>query len=169
MPRHRAPSVPARLLTPALTAAAATGAALSASLFSPTTVEATGPHGGADQQVADQRSADAADPRTAGGHSTNQHAVGGHSSDQPAPSGQPADQDGTDWPPSRSSERHSTHRPGADRLPEGHHRTPMIRLLRPMTSGERQYLNGCRQGYISDNCEQFSVTGLLRHGVNPYR
>ena len=145
MPRHRAPSVPARLLTPALTAAAATGAALSASLLSPTTlspttVGATGPHDDADRQVADQ---------------------------------QPADQDGTDWSPPRSSQRppkrHSSNRPGADRLPERRHRTPLIRLLRPMTSGEQQYRNGCHQGYVSDNCEQFSVTGLLRHGINPYR
>jgi hypothetical protein len=42
----------------------------------------------------------------------------------------------------------------------GHHR-------RPMTSGERQYRNGCRQGYITEDCEQFSVTNLLRRGINP--
>jgi hypothetical protein len=43
-----------------------------------------------------------------------------------------------------------------------HHR------YRPMSSGEAQYRNGCRQGYISDDCEQFSVTNLLRHGIDPY-
>jgi hypothetical protein len=43
-----------------------------------------------------------------------------------------------------------------------HHR------YRPMTSGEEQYRNGCKQGYISDDCEQFSVTNLLRQGINPY-
>jgi hypothetical protein len=37
-----------------------------------------------------------------------------------------------------------------------------------MTSGEEQYRNGCRQGYISDHCEQFSVPGLLDHGIDPY-
>jgi len=42
------------------------------------------------------------------------------------------------------------------------------RRYRPMTSGEEQYRNGCKQGYISDDCEQFSVTNLLRHGINPY-
>jgi hypothetical protein len=42
------------------------------------------------------------------------------------------------------------------------------RRYRPMTSGEEQYRNGCRQGYISDDCEQFSVTNLLRHGIDPY-
>lgn len=41
------------------------------------------------------------------------------------------------------------------------------RRYRPMTSGEEQYRNGCKQGYISDDCEQFSVTNLLRHGINP--
>jgi hypothetical protein len=39
---------------------------------------------------------------------------------------------------------------------------------RPMTSGERQYRNGCRQGYISEDCEQFSVTSLLRRGIDPF-
>jgi len=39
---------------------------------------------------------------------------------------------------------------------------------RPMTSGERQYRNGCRQGYINDDCEQFSVTNLLRRGIDPF-
>jgi hypothetical protein len=37
-----------------------------------------------------------------------------------------------------------------------------------MTSGEEQYRNGCRQGYISDQCEQFSVPSLLDHGIDPY-
>ena len=46
-----------------------------------------------------------------------------------------------------------------------HHTT---RYIRPMTSGERQYRNGCRQGYITEDCERFSVTELLRHGINPY-
>jgi hypothetical protein len=30
-----------------------------------------------------------------------------------------------------------------------------------MTSGERQYRNGCEQGYIAEHCEQFSVEHLL--------
>jgi hypothetical protein len=42
------------------------------------------------------------------------------------------------------------------------------RHYRPMTSGEEQYRNGCRQGYISDQCEQFSVPSLLDHGIDPY-
>ena len=46
-----------------------------------------------------------------------------------------------------------------------HHAT---RYTRPMTSGERQYRNGCRQGYITEDCERFSVTALLRHCINPY-
>lgn len=48
------------------------------------------------------------------------------------------------------------------------HSSSHHRHYRPMTSGEEQYRNGCRQGYISDDCEQFSVTGLLRHGIDPY-
>lgn len=39
---------------------------------------------------------------------------------------------------------------------------------RPMTSGERQYRNGCRQGYITDGCQRFDVTHLLGQGINPY-
>ncbi|MDQ2706816.1 MAG: hypothetical protein M3Z25_03935 [Actinomycetota bacterium] len=40
---------------------------------------------------------------------------------------------------------------------------------RYLTSGERQYRNGCRQGYITDACEQFDVTHLLQRGIDPYR
>ncbi|WP_156935150.1 hypothetical protein [Pseudonocardia spinosispora] len=45
-----------------------------------------------------------------------------------------------------------------------HHRT----LARPMTSGEQQYRNGCKQGYIKQDCDQFTVTHLLRKGINPF-
>ncbi len=38
---------------------------------------------------------------------------------------------------------------------------------RPMTSGERQYRNGCRQGYISEGCERFSIGRLVKRGINP--
>jgi hypothetical protein len=50
-----------------------------------------------------------------------------------------------------------------------HHRDRDRNRDRPMTSGERQYRNGCRQGYISEDCEQFSVTSLLRRGIDPFR
>ncbi|MGQ0480276.1 MAG: hypothetical protein ACT4O0_04510 [Pseudonocardia sp.] len=40
---------------------------------------------------------------------------------------------------------------------------------RPMTSGERQYRNGCRQGYISEGCERFSIGELVKRGINPSR
>jgi hypothetical protein len=52
-----------------------------------------------------------------------------------------------------------------------HHRAvphTVARHLRPMTSGERQYRNGCLQGYISEDCHAFSVTELLRHGISPF-
>ena len=38
---------------------------------------------------------------------------------------------------------------------------------RPMSSGERQYRNGCRQGYIHQGCERFDVSHLLRRGIDP--
>ena len=43
-----------------------------------------------------------------------------------------------------------------------HHR------LRPMTSGEQQYRNGCLQGYITDDCQQFNVPSLTHKGINPF-
>lgn len=39
---------------------------------------------------------------------------------------------------------------------------------RPISSGELQYRNGCRQGYITEDCDQFSVTNLLRRGIDPF-
>ncbi len=39
---------------------------------------------------------------------------------------------------------------------------------RPMSSGERQYRNGCRQGYIVEDCGQYDVPHLLQRGINPY-
>lgn len=39
---------------------------------------------------------------------------------------------------------------------------------RPMSSGERQYRNGCRQGYINQGCERFDAAHLLRRGIDPY-
>lgn len=39
---------------------------------------------------------------------------------------------------------------------------------RPMSSGEEQYRNGCRQGYIVQDCGQFDVPHLLQRGINPY-
>jgi hypothetical protein len=41
------------------------------------------------------------------------------------------------------------------------------RHRRPLSSGERQYRNGCRQGYIHEDCEQFSIANLLHRGINP--
>ena len=38
---------------------------------------------------------------------------------------------------------------------------------RPMSSGEEQYRNGCRQGYIVEDCKQFDVPHLLQRGINP--
>jgi hypothetical protein len=57
---------------------------------------------------------------------------------------------------SGSGSAHSGHR-------HKHHRTE----LRPMTSGEEQYRNGCRHGYITQNCNEFSVSNLLGRGINP--
>jgi hypothetical protein len=48
-----------------------------------------------------------------------------------------------------------------------HHRHHTAARLRPMSSGEQQYRNGCRHGYITDNCGAFSVPGLLGRGINP--
>lgn len=39
---------------------------------------------------------------------------------------------------------------------------------RPMSSGEEQYRNGCRQGYIVEDCGRFDVPHLLQRGINPY-
>lgn len=39
---------------------------------------------------------------------------------------------------------------------------------RPMSSGEEQYRNGCRQGYIVEDCGQYDVPHLLQRGINPY-
>ena len=41
-------------------------------------------------------------------------------------------------------------------------------IRRNLTSGEEQYRNGCRQGYIQDGCDAFSVPSLLNKGINPY-
>lgn len=41
--------------------------------------------------------------------------------------------------------------------------------LRSMSSGERQYRNGCRRGDIADECARFSVGNLLRRGIDPFR
>jgi hypothetical protein len=68
---------------------------------------------------------------------------------------------------SHADHRHAsggTEQPGGTR--HGTHRA--TRYTRPMTSGERQYRNGCQQGYITEDCERFSITELLRHGINPY-
>jgi hypothetical protein len=59
----------------------------------------------------------------------------------------------------------SHHRVGGHATHHGethHHR------LRPMTSGERQYRNGCLQGYITDDCHQFTVPSLTTKGINPF-
>lgn len=45
-----------------------------------------------------------------------------------------------------------------------HHRV----VARPMTSGEQQYRNGCKQGYIRQGCNDFSVNHLLQRGINPF-
>ena len=49
------------------------------------------------------------------------------------------------------------------------HRVEQHRATRPMTSGEHQQRNGCLQGYIVDDCERFSVSNLLRHGIDPFQ
>jgi hypothetical protein len=40
--------------------------------------------------------------------------------------------------------------------------------LRTPTSGEEQYRNGCRRGYINDGCGLYSVHSMLRRGINPF-
>ena len=45
--------------------------------------------------------------------------------------------------------------------------TRSVSHTRPMSSGEQQYRNGCRQGYIVDDCSQFDVPHLLQRGINP--
>lgn len=54
------------------------------------------------------------------------------------------------------------------------HRHPVNRQVRQVTnlrtptSGEEQYRNGCRRGYISDGCGLYSVHSMLRRGINPF-
>ncbi|MBO0873106.1 MAG: hypothetical protein J2P19_06895 [Pseudonocardia sp.] len=55
-------------------------------------------------------------------------------------------------------------------LPHRHrHHVEHHRATRPMTSGEHQQRNGCLQGYIVDDCERFSVSNLLHHGIDPFQ
>jgi hypothetical protein len=82
--------------------------------------------------------------------------AGSSDRDRPGDS-RPAD-DGSD-PGRPAAHRHTRH--------HGHSRHHVARP-RPMTSGERQYRNGCRQGYILDGCAQFDVPHLLRRGISPF-
>ena len=58
--------------------------------------------------------------------------------------------------------------PTAHEHPARHTSHAQHRHLRPMTSGEQQYRNGCRQGYITEDCQLFSVRDLLQRGINPF-
>ncbi len=42
-------------------------------------------------------------------------------------------------------------------------------LTRPLSSGEQQYRNGCAQGYITDDCNDYSDSALRKRGVDPTR
>jgi hypothetical protein len=62
-----------------------------------------------------------------------------------------------------SSSRHTGKHHYANR-----HQVRQVRQLRAPTSGEEQYRNGCRRGYISDECGLYSVHSMLRRGINPF-
>lgn len=62
----------------------------------------------------------------------------------------------------------SSDRASDDRVPHHHKNRHHRASTRPMTSGEQQYRNGCKQGYIKQGCNDFSVSHLLRRGINPY-
>ena len=62
---------------------------------------------------------------------------------------------------------HHHHDAKSKHAPRTHRRHRSSAMLRPMTSGEEQYRNGCRHGYITDDCGQFSVNSLLGKGINP--
>ncbi|WP_028922202.1 hypothetical protein [Pseudonocardia acaciae] len=40
---------------------------------------------------------------------------------------------------------------------------------RPMTSGERQYRNGCEHGLVVDGCDRFTAKNLIDAGIDPLR
>jgi hypothetical protein len=157
MPRHRAPSTRHQ----ALSSLAVTGAALGASLLSPFTAAAT-PNAWA--------------PPTQPARPGTTSSGGGRCDEVIAePSGEydgdevreeladaepgevvcvPVDAD--------ADTRH--HR---ERAPRHRHGSEFRHATRPMTTGERQQRLGCLQGYIVDDCEQFSVENLLRRGIDP--
>lgn len=167
MPRHHAAPTHASTHHHALSSLAVTGAALGASLFSPLTAaaapgsaessgQATPSH--AATSTRDDTLCDAADAETREGACL------------------PTASHSTIRPRAREPEHRHRHSPrdgGGDVIDNGigngidnggkHHRA------RPMTSGERQYRTGCQQGYIVDDCEQFSVKSLLQHGIDPFQ
>jgi hypothetical protein len=77
-----------------------------------------------------------------------------------------------DWSSRHAHDRHGHTDHTSTRTHGGTHTarrtTTHHRRLRPMSSGEQQYRNGCLQGYITDDCEQFSVHGLTHKGINPF-
>jgi hypothetical protein len=86
----------------------------------------------------------------------------GHARAVAAMSATPADID--EPAPSSQSRHHVDRGQGPGEQPAKRLR----RALRPMTSGEQQYRNGCRQGYIVDDCDKFTAHNLLRRGIDPY-
>lgn len=121
MPRHRA----ATPRTRALSTVALTGAALGATVLSPTAAMAATP--GTDH----------------------------------SPVANSADSGGVAL---RADSDHGTHHPKTKKAKHPRHRS----IRRNLTSGEEQYRNGCRQGYIQEGCDAFSVPSLLNRGINPY-
>lgn len=169
MPRHRAPSTRHH----ALSSLAVTGAALGVSLLSPLTAAAapsawtspthparpgTTTSGGTrcDDVVADTGATDTDEVREALADAEPGEVVCVHTDTNTD----------TDTATGADSHVHPHARELAHRHRHNgeHHHAP-----RPMTSGEQQQRNGCLQGYIVDDCEQFSASNLLRHGIDPFQ
>lgn len=98
-------------------------------------------------------------------------AAPGHagSADRPTPGSDPGgSRDADDDSRHADDDRSGRHRPAAHRHARQHgHARHHDAHPRPLTSGERQYRNGCRQGYILEGCAQFAVPHLLRRGISP--
>lgn len=182
MPRHRATPTYGSTHHHALRCLAMSGAALGASLFSPLVAAAApGPAGHLGQPTPSRSStarlndalcqaADADDDQDST-HSRPAGTVPGK--DVCPPTTNHADSlsairvQGQQPKHRHGSRGHSVHNSGAHN--SAVHSSGEQRRARPMTSGERQYRRGCQQGYILEDCEQFSVANLLHHGIDPFQ
>jgi hypothetical protein len=97
------------------------------------------------------------DTRNADDHRSGERVSGRHASGRPAASPAVAHRAKH---VTRASDRTRSHRPG-------HVAAKRTAALRPPTSGEEQYRNGCEQGYITDGCQQFAIPNLVQRGIDP--